>query len=979
MATSVEKSGLSRVGALSLILGLSFGFVFSPIDLPARPLEPNKFATEHHRRWFLLGERLKKEGDFRSASQAYREALVSAQWTNNVRAQVECLSRLGVVFWDLGELDESRAFYKKALAAADSGRFSPEAEKCRLALEIDRLYRKGKDYSRANQMDECISSFKRAIKLSQKLSSPNHEAKCLRWMSTAYYDQNDLKEFYKLNSKALQIYKTMKNDRETAYCLFSIGLFYKNQFDLPLAFKNLFECLSISHEQNMLQEEIDCYIGLGEILADIGLYDKAIVFYLCAQKLLQCKSQSYNYPLFLNNLGVLYRRKSGENSREKNLKIALSYFYDALVAAWRSEYVREEAIILNNIGYSMIILGRFAEALKFLDSCYVKSVRLGNADLKALCQVNRGHVFYEQKMIFEAKSAYGSAIVQDDRKTSTQHVWEAYWGLGRCHERQGDETAAEKAYLKSIRLIEEFRHKLNQESDKAGFSRDKIIVYESLLSLLFRHYQSSCDASGAQLVSVIERAKARAFLEILEARAESEETNESAQAKEGISRRISVLMRSLSKPDLPPVERENMRGELIQQEEKYARWTDSVGLTEKHLFRECNFSLKNFQGYLLQNRAAVVEYFLGEERSYLVFLTGSFFKIYPMPSRDSVESSIRLYVKMLSVPSEGEFRGGPAARRLYQELLFPLEKSGLGDAENLVIVPDGLLCYLPFETLISGDEQGRERGRYLLEKYNVSYAPSLSALMKLSLNNAGLNSGKTLLALGDPDYGLYAPRGALGLSDSSQILREMYLDQGFSLGPLPYTSEEIKGISAFLPADEADILLKSRANEELLKKKRLTDYQVIHFACHGFLDERFPQRSALVLSPAGSMAEDGFLQAREISSLRTHAALVVLSACQTGRGTLEKGEGLLGLPRVFMAIGAKSVISALWPVHDQSTSLLMRAFYSGLSRGLSKSRALREAKADMLRSRFRHPFYWAAFILYGDYGSAVRFPGFIRR
>jgi len=978
----LNKRGLSRVGALGLILGLSFGFIFSPIDLPARPLEPNEFATAHHRRWFLLGERLKKEGDFRSASQAYREALVSAQWTNNVRAQVECLSRLGVVFWDLGELDESRAFYKKALAATDRGRLFPEAKKCRLALEIDRLYRKGKDYSRANQMDECISSFKRAIKLSQKLSSPNHEAKCLRWMSTAYYDQNRLKEFYELNRKALAVYLDLKNGRETVYCLSNIGIYYKEIFEIPIAIRYLIRALEIAKKQKLSLDEANCYLYLGAFCASVGQYNKAIYFCLCAQKILQSKSQLYDYPSLLNNMGVLYRRKAEQNSKERNLKIALGYFYEALAAAWWKNDIREEALILNNIGYALIKLDRFDEALRFLDSCYAKAARLNNADLKSLSQINRGHVFYENKLIAEAIATYCSAICQDNRETPAKHIWEAYWGLGRCHELRGDETAAENAYLESIRFIEEYRHRLNLESDKVGFSRDKIIVYESLLSLLFRHYKSSCDASGAQLVSVIERAKARAFIEILEdleARPDQVETDESARIKEDISQRISALMRALSRPDLPPVEREEMRGELIQLEEKYARWTDPVGIADKHLFREGNFSLKHIQDYLLRNRAAAIEYFLGEERSYLVFLTGSVSKIYPLPSRDSVESSIRLFVKMLSVPPEGEFRGEPAARRLYQELLFPLEKPGLGDAENLVIVPDGLLCYLPFETLILGDEQGRERGCYLFENINISYAPSLSALMKLSLNNAGLNSGKTLLALGDPDYSLYAPRGALGLNDSSQILREMYLDQGFSIGPLPHTEKEVRGISGFLPADEADILLKDRASEESLKKKRLTDYQVIHFACHGFLDERFPQRSALVLSPAGSMAEDGFLQAREIGRLRTHASLVVLSACQTGRGTLEKGEGLLGLPRVFMAIGAKSVISALWPIHDQSTSLLMKAFYSGLSRGLGKSRALREAKTDMLRSRFRHPFYWAAFVLYGDYGSVVRFPGSIDR
>ena len=205
-----------------------------------------------------------------------------------------------------------------------------------------------------------------------------------------------------------------------------------------------------------------------------------------------------------------------------------------------------------------------------------------------------------------------------------------------------------------------------------------------------------------------------------------------------------------------------------------------------------------------------------------------------------------------------------------------------------------------------------------------------------------------------------------------EALREIYLDEGFELSPLPYSGREVRHVARCFHDDEVDVLSESQAKEDDIKSRFLEEYRIIHFACHGFLDEKTPRRSALVLTLDDDPNEDGFLQAREISSLRINADLVVLSACQTGKGRLENGEGVLGLPRSFFYAGARSTISSLWKVNDKSTSEIMPDFYRYLAAGSDKARALRLAKLKMLKSRFSHPFYWAAFVLNGDYLSGRR-------
>ena len=500
-------------------------------------------------------------------------------------------------------------------------------------------------------------------------------------------------------------------------------------------------------------------------------------------------------------------------------------------------------------------------------------------------------------------------------------------------------------------------------------------VYECLIDFLFRLNQSKPSRKYDEaLFSAVEKAKARAFLENLAEGKIDFKVGLSPTLKikeEEISNRISSYLLAFSNPKLGDKGKKSLLEKLTQDEDEYMSLiskirAESPGLGDLISPKPCPFV--QIQNQLLDERTVLVEYFLGERNSYLLFVTKRDIDFYSLPARRDIEESLKAYLKLLSAPPQGEFLGNPAASRLFRELLFPLEKLRPGEIENLIIIPDGILYYLPFETLRSAAQK-----RCLVEDFNISYAPSASSLLYLLREESGPHPQKSLLGVGDP---VYPNRGVLATQKpqaSSEIMRELYLGEGFEISPLPYSKKEISAISRYFPKEKKQIYLEKEASEDIIKKIPLQDYQVIHFACHGLLDEKVPYRSALVLSQAENSKEDGFLQVREIYSLRIKADLVVLSACQTGKGSLEGNEGILGIPSIFFYSGAKSVVSSLWKISDRSTAAFMDHFYGFLSKGKDKAQALRLAKLGMIKSKFSHPFYWAAFVLTGEPRARLNF------
>jgi CHAT domain-containing protein len=195
--------------------------------------------------------------------------------------------------------------------------------------------------------------------------------------------------------------------------------------------------------------------------------------------------------------------------------------------------------------------------------------------------------------------------------------------------------------------------------------------------------------------------------------------------------------------------------------------------------------------------------------------------------------------------------------------------------------------------------------------------------------------------------------------------------RGAELLPLPNAENEVSAIGRAVA--DSRVHVGGRASEKAFKQEA-SEYRVLHLATHFLSDDIQPLYSKIVLAQEDDSQEDGYLQTYEIFNTRLNADLVVLSACNTGLGKLSRGEGLVGISRAFLYAGVPSLVVSLWSVDDESTSILMESFYQHLSEGLNKKQALRQAKLDYLeaaRRDKRDPFYWAPFILVGDWSPVA--------
>jgi len=304
---------------------------------------------------------------------------------------------------------------------------------------------------------------------------------------------------------------------------------------------------------------------------------------------------------------------------------------------------------------------------------------------------------------------------------------------------------------------------------------------------------------------------------------------------------------------------------------------------------------------------------------------------------------------------------------LYRLLLEPVHEQIKGRTE-LVVVPDTVLWNLPFQAL------QRTEGHFLVEDLAISYAPSLAVLKQMHLRKKSeASTSGVLLAVGNPT--LSKPtlhRAGIALA-------------GEDFGPLPEAERQVKTLGLLYGPKASKIYTGSAAREDVIKAEA-PKYKILQFAAHGVVNESSPLYSYVLLSKSeSSPTEDGLLEAWEIMNLNLNADLVVLSACETARGRVAGGEGVMGLSWALFAAGSPASVVSLWKIESSSTTELMLDFHrrltsvvdhndaehaSGIANSvsrLSKAQALRLAQLSLLRTKnYSHPFFWAAFVLMGD-------------
>jgi len=920
------------------------------------------------------GNILRQQGEFLKAIEIFQEALLLSTAQGDAYIQLDCLMNLGILNWNIGKVKESNDLFVQALTLSHKMGFEEQAARCTTCLRIYEAYVRGKGACASGLHRDSIDQFNIAIDLAKKIGSPEHELKCLRQLSMNYHQLKTYTHFSNLNKRALIIAKKINHTSEIARCLNNIGISFYSTNNYSKALIHYGEALSL------LSDHVGNYYDLSAVLnnigatyLDLGDFDKAIS-YLGRALEIDIKLNDYEgRSAELRNLAATYRRKWIFSENRNDIYLSLELNIESLAAASKTGNKADEIAALNNIGLAHATEGNHDQALKYLNSAINEANKNRYFSEALNLHTNIGFVFIEKNNPREAEEHFRKGLELALKAGRDEVLWELYFGLGQCLEKRKQIEAAAECYEKAIGTIDLMRSRLALDDLKVGFLRDKMKAYEALLNLMYMRKEKEQTLKYEQVIfELIERAKARSFLEELE-RTERFTSNDNhhplRKEEEDLSRNISRTISALISPYLGEVQRNELLNRLELQEDDYTNLLNRIKTEEvdtSGIASPLVVSVLQMKEKYLEESSALLEYFLGEKKSYGILISKNHFILKELPPRADVEDSLMAYLRLLAGPPNGGFQGIPAARRIYQDFVFPFEAALSPNISHLIFVPDGILHYLPFETLVR-DNSITHGPRYLIELYDISYAPSASSLAYLMDRRRQGQHKKTLLAVGDPDYLPEHGRTFLGGRRYENALRDIYLDEGFELSPLPHTKKEVHRLARCFPGGQVDILLDSQAKEEGIKGRSLKEYRIIHFACHGFLDEKIPMRSALVLTLDDDSQEDGFLQAREIANLKLDAELVVLSACQTGRGRLENAEGVFGLPRMFFYAGARATISSLWKINDKSTSEIMPEFYRRLTAGETKVRALRLAKLDMLKSRFSHPFYWAAFVLTGDY------------
>jgi CHAT domain-containing protein len=289
------------------------------------------------------------------------------------------------------------------------------------------------------------------------------------------------------------------------------------------------------------------------------------------------------------------------------------------------------------------------------------------------------------------------------------------------------------------------------------------------------------------------------------------------------------------------------------------------------------------------------------------------------------------------------------ARELYDLLLGPA-RAELQNKTNLIIVPDGILWELPFQALQPAPK------RFLIENCALSYAPSMTVLLEMTRSRSTVsNNSPRLLALGNPAIG----------QQTTARMSSVHMDE--RLDPLPQAERQVKELAKLYGAGRSKIYVGPEAQEAIVKTEA-TSYGILHLAVHGILNDKNPMYSAVVLSqPEGDTTEDGMLEAWEVMKLDLKADLVVLSACETARGKVGNGEGMIGLAWAFFVAGVPTTVASQWSVEAASTTELMVEFHRNLEQHKSKAESLRQAMLKLLKSEeYSRPFYWAGFVVVGN-------------
>jgi tetratricopeptide (TPR) repeat protein len=894
--------------------------------------------------------RLAKEGKQAYDAANYHEALAKwqqglelAQKSGNQAAVAEFLGNLGLAYDALGQ-------YERALKNAQAALAIHRELKDRRSEGYD-LNNLGVVNRHLSQYDLALEHHQQALDIFREIKDPGGEGNALGNLGLINWFVGQYDRALEYNQQALDIQRGLKDHRGEGQILGNLGVQYYRLGQSDQAIEYHQQALAIHREFKDLRFQGNELINLGEVYYDIGQYEQALECFQQALDIFRKIKGRRGEGQALSDLGGVCRDLGRYDQ-------ALKYLQEAVAIKREIKDRLDEGEDLTRLGLVYLDLGQYDQALKTLE----ESLKIGQ---------EVGH---------------------------PENLWRAQRALGAVEVKLASYDQAVNHYRQALDTIEGLRAGLDSKESKSTYMQNKLFVYDELIELLRSlHGKDPGKGYDRGALEIFERKQGRLFLEEMGqsgarnfAGLPAEVKSRESALENHLDKLQADLVKERSRTPVDQARRAALETEL--QQARAALQTLKAELQTSYpdyyaLKYPQPATLAELRTKVLQPGEVILVYGVMKDKTCLWVIGPEVFQLHTLPvgEEDLGRKVTAFRRQVLKTAGEGGEAAAPQAEkepeRLRHELyslLFPAPvRSALPGGCRLYIVPTGPLYGLPFEAMET--QAPGQPPHYLVEDYAIAYLSSASLLKTLREAQARKQTQPAypLLAFANPRYGE-------ALKDQDKNKKRSVRDLqtrayrailGGTFEELKETEDEARAIKDLLKApDQSNPLrVKEAASRSMVldlnRTAKLAGYRYLVFACHGVLPGQVDRvvQPALVLSHP---EKDGYLTMGDVFALQLNADLVSLSACNTGRGTQVKGEGVVGLTRAFMYAGTPAVAVTLWSIESESAKELNVGMYRYLSQKYGRAAALQHIKLALLRGekgkQYCDPFFWAPLVVFGD-------------
>ncbi len=895
----------------------------------------------------LIGNCYKKLGDYPRAIAQLTTALQMKRELHDRLEEGKTLSHLGLVYWEQGAYPKAIDFLNQSMAIGqelqdaqlegtslnnlslvyeEQGDYQHSLEQYQRALELNRsakyepgasdaLGNIGGHYLLVGRYSEAEGYYRQALEISQRLGLKPSESLDLGNLAACLLGQGEIQESILTYDRAIQIAADAGQTKELAdwYRGKSSALLHVGKFEEAL--RNYRRAGETYSKAGLKRELVENLADVGHAYLELGDRQGAERSFANAASL----SKAIGHPrgTIINQLALaeISRQSGSYFQAQTNAQAALREARKMQASAETASGLLLMARILQD----RHSLGRSLEqVLAARDLAARDGLRLVEAE--SLDQL--GELKLLMKAPTEALVPLETARTVVKKEGDIELLWRVEYHRAQSLEKLGRDEEALEAYKEAVAAIEDVRSQIGQQRFRTGYLQDKQRVYVAMVRLLLKMGKSD-DAFRFS-----EQLREYSY-QNLRAQSFSVRSNPAVAEAEGRVAHLRELF--FDESNRPIGEKRSQAMQFFSNELAQARRDYDVILDRSAAERHSTqVNITQIRDSLAPG-AALIEYLVGDDQLAIFVLTRSGMNTLTLPIAERVlRSKVELFRELVADKERDEWRK-PAAS-LYSLLISKLEQNGwLQGVDKLIVIPDGILNYLPFSAL---PQNARDHARFLIERFEISVEPSALALASMPVGHAARL--KRVAA--------FAP----------------------ARSRLRYAAQEARDVAAIFGPDGEAIL--GRAATKARFQERASRSDVVHVATHGFFNKMNPILSGLQFEPAGS--DDGKLEVHEILAMQLAVRLVTLSACDTALGAgnyseIPAGDEFVGLNRAFLEAGSNAVIASLWKVDDRSTASMMRSLYRRLE-STGAASALAQVQRQMLRSsQYSSPYYWAPFVHFG--------------